>query len=91
MNYDKAHFLARFEAIPDKLWCVRLITRRKEGSRDVQHCAIGHLIKQGYLTPESTALITLVSTVGTINDGEDPRYQQPTPRARVLAALRDLP
>ena len=24
------------------------------------------------------------------NDGHDPRHQQPTPKQRVLAALRDL-
>lgn len=42
MPYDKAHFIAKFEAIPDEKWL-------------------------------------------------HPRYQQPTPKQRILAALNDLP
>ncbi len=53
-------------------------------------------------TPMSIALRSLLGAyegedwpfgdrVPHINDGRDPLYQQPTPKARILAALNDLP
>lgn len=90
MTYDKAYFIAKFEAIPDEQWCVGVSYDKQE-----RRCASGHC---SVLGGEFNALNRLFPTVGfrkilpaVINDGEDPRYQQPTPKARILAALRDLP
>lgn len=104
-KYDKAYFIAKFEAIPDELWTVGKLTRSENGAE--QHCALGHAgAQKGPLhTEESEALCALFSrpagyypddvpdprTLTAINDGARPRYQQPTPKARILAALKDLP
>lgn len=84
MSYDRNHFITRFTAIPDERW---RIGDRWSPHPDVPHCALGHCSYD-----EGAALVNLLAcSVALINDGLDPRYQQPTPRARVLAALRDLP
>lgn len=93
--YDKAHFIAKFEAIPEDRWCKGQI--EDDSGRC---CAIGHCHPVlGGLCSEGEALARLFPgerhncgklIVARINDGEDPQYQQPTPKQRVLAALRDL-
>lgn len=96
--YDKAHFLAKLGAIPDSEWCMGEFEDHYG-----RHCAGGHC-GAAEATAESQALYQLLGflpkTRGSktamahlprINDGADPRYQQPTPRARILAALHDLP
>ncbi len=84
MIYDKAYFIAKFTALDSGLWtdCGRF--RDNEGRK----CARGHCDND-----EHTGLYLLFAPNGitAINDGGDPRYQQPNPRARVLAALNDLP
>lgn len=93
MNFNRDHFIARFAAIPEDQWCTRTWTDSEK-----RHCVLGHL---PVLTFEYSALINLFQPEGQhqmgfyritdINDGMDPRYPQPTPRARILAALKDLP
>lgn len=95
-TYDKAYFIAKFEAIPDGKWCTRT-----QVDDDGRCCALGHCSRSlGAMSKEGHALAMLFEptrdeggklVVARINDGEAPRYQQTTPRARVLAALRDLP
>lgn len=93
MTCDKAYFIAKLAAIPDKLWCSGSLVD------DVGRCCVlGHCGRSGANSPEGHALEKLFPSryygkllVARINDGEDPRYQQRTPKARILAALRDLP
>src|SRR5688572_27497458 len=97
-TYDVNYFIAKFEAIPDERW----ITGHLGES---QHCALGHCT-QGRAVyyakePEAAALELIlnggkeldeseVSVAAQINDDKHPGYQQPTPRARILAALYDI-
>lgn len=93
-NYDKAYFIAKFEAIPEELWCTHAFVD-EEG----RHCAMGHCGDRSEIVspPECRALKSLLvdrydgNAVPAINDGLDPRYPQPTPKQRILAALNDLP
>lgn len=78
-------FITFFEAIPEERWC--------EGfyDDDGRTCAMGHLLFSDTMEGSTTSLWAVMGgySVAKVNDGKDPRYQQPTPRARVLAALRD--
>jgi hypothetical protein len=86
-TYDKAYFIAKFEAIPEEKWTTRMYI-----SRNDQRCAVGHcLLDWMKMTEESRKLEDYLPDVLHINDGEDWRYPQPTPKQRILAALRDLP
>lgn len=103
MTYDRAHFIAKFEAIPDERWCVGLLNDVVPGQYLLRHCVLGHCTGdwQGYPSFERAGLILLFEPrhlldsndclIGRINDGKDDRYPQSTPKARVLAALHDLP
>lgn len=99
MNYDHDFFLRKFSAIPDEQWCTCARTNYLG-----QHCAIGHTERNRHETKETAALnVALLPirgtksimlheagwTVANINNGDDARYQQSTPKARILAALRD--
>lgn len=94
MTYDVDYFIAKFEAIPEELWCTEVLTK------GAQRCALGWCgayypdeddddEENDGTTEESLALMSLIPMVGDINDGLINRYQQPTPKQRILAALRD--
>lgn len=86
-NYDVYYFIKKFAAIPEELWCVE---RHTDGDK---HCALGWCSNDydlGRLS-ESRALHRLLHpSPGFINDGLCFIYQQPTPKERILAALRDV-
>lgn len=97
MNAD--YFIKKFEAIPEENWCTGVY---KLGDRC---CVLGHCgfhtteDDQGLRTihaqaPEGIALSELFYTrdlsCSRVNDGEDDYYPQATPKARILAALRDI-
>lgn len=89
--YDVDYFIRKFEKIPEFLWCINRRHDSKGG-----HCAHGwcNLDDIGY-SDEENALRKLASFfgyygVGPINNGDDKRYQQPTPKQRILAALYDI-
>lgn len=98
MTYDKAYFIAKFEAIPEEQWA--------EGDYEVSNkrCALGHC-GAPTTTAEADALVRLfkpgfeggkysyysTTPVPDINDGTNKHYPQPTPKQRILAALNDLP
>lgn len=89
-TYDVDYFIAKFEAIPDERWCVY------DYRNGPQRCARGHCGQTSFRdTPESTALGELFdNNIGDgpsmVNDGNVEEYQQPTPKARILAALHDI-
>jgi hypothetical protein len=86
-NHDCAYFIQKFEAIPDEMWTT--------GVNYPARCAINHCQGQ-----ETIAFIKLFEdafpcesflySAAVINDGRHPAYKQPTPKARILAALRDI-
>ena|ERR1700733_9702192 len=94
-------FIAKFEAIPEEMWITDSF-RSPDGAR----CALGHCGADmicdpaGVITtttPESLALNELFRIhIGVlaehVNDKRDgfKRYLQPTPKQRILAALRDI-
>ena len=86
---DADYFIQKFTAIPEEWWIVGEI--RDECGRC---CAFGHCGELNDdntpLTAESTALVELLQPLGRVADINDnsPRvYSEPTPRARILAAL----
>lgn len=91
-------FIEKFQAIPDEQWNAGTLVSY-DGQR---RCAIGlcgcNVGEQW--TDEGVALIDIGRAacpvnhtgryaIAAINDGEIPHYQQPTPKARVLAFLHD--
>ena len=91
--YDVDYFIKKFAAIPDEDW-----TTRKFVNDLGQCCALGHCgsrtMPKGLYSVhsrESTSLRDiLLNEVVEINDGRHGQYQQETPKARILAALRDI-
>lgn len=88
-TYDREYFIQKFTAIPDSAFCVGSFHDGQGRS-----CALGHCDND---TQEYEGLHALLwkpseqQSCSCINDGQDHRYQQPTPRQRILAALHDLP
>lgn len=91
-------WIAFFEAIPDEWWLANGHFKDDCG----RYCARGHVHQRlnrnsealmDFMRPLTTPAQAMAhqDVVSTINDRKDARYQQPTPRARILAALRDLP
>ena len=97
--YNKKYFIRKFEKIPEGDW-----TTGEYESEDGKLCAGGHCganVGGWYGNEISRALYELLKHLktgdeqangpGIVNDGRCPAYQQPTPKQRILAALRDLP
>lgn len=85
--------IAYMEATDEDAWQVDTV-RSANGSTN---CFFGHLFNMGGTDARGNALwegfeSAWASTyrLFPINDGEHPRYPQPTPKQRVLAFLRDL-
>ena len=96
------HFIKKYEGIQESEWCEgqfenpsgqrcasgwcqnRANGRRKSGTIGREEMALYEIFNQG--TPISFSN----NMVFKINDGCHPRFQQKTPRARILAALRDV-
>lgn len=79
---------AFFEAIPDDMWCCC-----SYGSTGSIKCAMGHVLFSKFVTSADRLArifgLYLALSVETVNDGAT-RYRQPTPKLRVLAALKDI-
>lgn len=94
--YNAAYFIAKFEAIPEELWFSG--DYRHPENPDCR-CVRGHCGEGfGAYSPELDTLLKLgraffrstsVECVCLVNDGDHDSYQQPTPKKRVLAWLRD--
>lgn len=94
MSTKKQMFVDFFTGIPDEQWCVGIDWSGEK------RCAINHVQKSMPL--ELPVLFYLrrpkvlrdagsePESIMAINDGKDPRYTQPTPKARILAWLNDL-
>lgn len=95
MEYNVDYFIKKFEAIPEEKWCVE---KPQDNGRS---CAIGHCGVNDYVYSECVEARVLLALfhhghfrgfepVWTINDGHDYRYNQATPKQRILAALYDI-
>lgn len=92
MQYDVDYFIRKFEAIPEEMWCTHL---RYGGGGT--HCALGHIEASSTNSGKEEFEFKMLMqgnqtslTVVRINNGDDGRYQQPTPKQRILAALYDI-
>jgi hypothetical protein len=102
---DVQYFINKFEAIPEEEWTVGT-QQDKSGRRCAYgHCmpvkekSRGCMAYSGYghETEEGVALkhlfssfFTWIDSVPTVNNGSSSSYRQPTPKQRILAALRDI-
>lgn len=81
------------ESTSENSWCVDVV-RTKDNSKN---CMFGHLFAMGDDEKESNELwdwfencVTTTYAVYPINDGEHPDYQQPTPKQRCIAYLKNI-
>lgn len=72
-------------------WCTNVV--RKED----KNCFFGHLFSMGKNDKEGNFLWGAFEEIWAttymiypVNDGEHPRYNQPTPKQRIIAYLKDL-
>lgn len=94
MNYDVDFFIKKFSAIAEVFWFVGDY-QNEDGTK---FCAAGHCGGYQGMPSDSEAqfLCNLIAaelypySIGGINDGKCMAYPQPTPKQRVLAALRDI-
>lgn len=90
-KYDVDYFIAKFEAIPEERWCTGALI---DGQG--RCCAFGHCgdREDGDIPTEANELQMLGLRHGlrfaAINDGRFAGFNQPTPKQRILAALRSL-
>ena len=79
-------FIAFFRSKPKNKWCEHYLLNSKG-----QRCALGFLAtSRRYAAAKRYELQNLLQyQTAPINNGFDPRYPQPHPKARILAALRD--
>ena len=100
------HFIDKFEAIPEERWGVGVLQAEDNTRCALGHCipqldsfpgvSVGSCSEiRIKFTDEGEELIDLMMdklhmSVVDINDGNCPEYWQPTPKQRILAALRDI-
>jgi hypothetical protein len=90
MNMTSTDFIKFFEPIPEEKWCVGEFI-----NTDGKCCALGLCGgRWREQTDESISLFNLFLAHGLyierVNDGLYSKYNQPTPKQRILAALRDI-
>lgn len=93
--YTADFFINKFEPIHEALWCIRAIGHYNSPKCALGHCSFGERGEFMHDSVERTSLCSMFMRVlrgyvHDINNGDDPRYQQPTPKQRILAALYDI-
>jgi hypothetical protein len=80
------------QSTPDDSWGVDVVR-----SSDGKNCFFGHLFNMGVDENESNFIWSVFEEVWAttymiyqVNDGTDPRYQQPPAKQRVIQYLKDL-
>lgn len=90
-TYDKNYFISKFEAIPEDRWMTGDFVDESGRCCAFGHCGVRPLSPGFNGGDEAYALACLLrNCTSSINDGQDDRYKQPTPKQRILAALRDV-
>jgi hypothetical protein len=88
MQYTVDYFIKKFEAIPeDKI--TGSIWWSAESNCGCAHGHCGVRYEKGE-TEESRGLLVFLPLASAITVGTHSRYQQPTPKQRILAALYDI-
>lgn len=101
MEYTVDYFIAKFEAIPEYKW--HMDTYVHPLNEDTC-CALGHCGERVYCTTDEAGGLKglfydahkyiesdcIEIFIVDINDGNNARYQQTTPKQRILAALHDI-
>lgn len=90
--YTVDFFIDKFSKIPEEKWCAGALINEK-GQRCAQgHCGPANLLShQLVINSECSSMLEILQWKGVdINNGDDSRYQQPTPKQRILAALYDI-
>lgn len=89
--YTRDYFLAKFQAIPEDKWLTGSYGSCNPGASG---CALGLC---GGFTDEAEALRVLfcpsapeTARVAYVNDNQSEKHPEPTPKQRILAALRAL-
>lgn len=85
--------IERMEATNENQWCTDVV-RTKDGAAN---CFFGHLFEMGGSDRGGNLLWdwfenewSTTYAVYPVNDGENPKFPQPTPKQRVIAYLRAL-
>jgi hypothetical protein len=95
MKYDSNYFINKFKHIPEHRW----MTGNYGTGEDISapHCALGHCGARLRPSDDPEAevlsklfLDNLSQSVAFVNDNCYGRYDQSTPKARILAALQDI-
>lgn len=96
MEFTIDHFIEKLSAVPESKWCGGQY-KTEDGRCDVLGlCGYrrGSNIVPPVTTKEGSALRQLAAiaeyNITHVNDGGDGRYQQATPKQRVMALLHDL-
>ena len=89
-TYDKNYFIKKFEAIPEDRWTTDDYMDDAGRCCAFGHCGVRHLKPTPYSEEADSLASLLQHCTAAINDGQDDRYKQPTPKQRILAALRDV-
>jgi hypothetical protein len=105
-QYDVDYFIRKFEAIPDSRWGVKRLWDGDgdeircamghclDAFPMMEHTAQTIALRACFrpLVPICPMLPPVPSqlVVFDVNNGDDVRYPQPTPKARILAALQDI-
>ena len=93
MTYDIDYFINKFEDIPEDKWCNEYYVDPKD---ETKRCALGHCgcLEFKDANPEADALgdifVKRGYSVFYVNDGMIEEYSQPTPKQRILAALKHI-
>lgn len=99
MKYTVDYFIRFYTRIPNKRWTIGVFSNfvQIKGKWIKQCCALGHLHAPGEsltISERTSTFCQLLADQGhdivMVNDGSDPKYQQPTPKQRILAALQDI-
>lgn len=104
--YNVDHFINKFRAIPEEMWCTSDFITGSGSKCANGHCGIRSIID---FNNESMALQKVFSPLmvtgmgvlindyanyslkaAYINNGNTDQYQQPTPKQRILQALYDI-
>jgi hypothetical protein len=93
MTYDIDYFINKFEDIPEDKWCNEYYVDPKD---ETKRCSLGHCgcLEFEDANPEADALdrifVNQGYAVSYVNDGMVEEYSQPTPKQRILAALKHI-
>jgi hypothetical protein len=90
MNYDPLsldEIISFIERTDDDKWCVDVV--RTECGRG---CVMSHIFDMGgnFFWEMFESMYATTYMIYPVNDGENPKYQQSTPKERILAYLRDM-